>query len=119
MRKILRVVPFVLFLVIFIWGFININIQNTEVFNSEYIECNSSNKIGIEELEENTGIDFSGFNKDESLIKVYNEENNLKLVFKDYVIDLNEGVLGRIVMYIVNSMNNSVNYINTLIENLV
>lgn len=119
MRKILRSIPILLSIIILLWGFININIQNTKAFNNEYIKTISLKPVDGEKLEENTGIDFTSFNEDKSIIKIYNEENNLKLVFKNYIIDLNEGLLGKIVILIVDYMNNSLNYINTLIENLV
>ncbi|MDO4534273.1 MAG: hypothetical protein Q4B63_00510 [Clostridium perfringens] len=119
MKKILSVVPILLSIIILLWGFVNINIKNTEVFNSEYIEAIASKKVEGEELEVNTGIDLTSFNKDESIIKIYNEENNLKLVFKNKIINLNEGILGRVVVLTVNSINNALNYINTLIENFI
>ncbi len=119
MKKILRIIPVLLFVIILLWGFININIQNTKIFNSKYIEAMTSRKIDSERLEENTGIDFTNFNKDESIIKIYNEENNLKLVFRNKIIDLNNDPLGRMVVIIVNSMNSALKYINNIIENLI
>lgn len=119
MRKILRAIPILLFCIILLWGFININIENTKAFNEQYIETISSKPVDGEKLEENTGIDFTGFNEDKSIIKIYNEENNLKLVFKNHIINLNEGILGKIVILIVDSMNNGLDYINTLIENFI
>lgn len=119
MRKILRTIPILLSIIILLWGFININIENTKAFNEEYIETISLKPVDGEKLEKNTGIDFTSFNEDNSIIKIYNEENNLKLVFKNHVINLNEGIIGKIVILTVDSMNNSLNYINTLIENFI
>lgn len=119
MKKILKIIPFFLFNIILIWGFVNINIRNTEIFSSNYIEFIRTNKVQKDELEKNTGIDFSSFNKDESIIKIYKKQNNLQVVFKDRVINLNKSMIGKIIILTVNSINNALGYFSNLIRNIV
>lgn len=119
MKKILKVIPFILFSIILLWGFININIKNTEIFNSNYIEFITSNKVELDELEKNTGIDFTSFKRDKSIIKIYKRENNLQAVFKNKIISLNESISGKIVILIINSINNTLEYFSNLIRDMV
>lgn len=116
MRKILKLIPLFLFLLILLWGFINVNLQNTQVFNSNYIESNTL--ADVEELSENTGIDLNTFNEDKSIIKVYSEDNTLKVVINNKVISLDELITGKFVVLVINSMNNALAYFNDLINNV-
>ncbi len=117
MKKILRFIPFFLFLLILLWGFINVNIQNTQVFNNNYID--SDDLLDSEKISKNTGIDLTIFNQDKSIIKIYSEDNALKVVINNKDINLDERVIGKIAILVVNSINNLLSCFNDLINNAV
>lgn len=117
LKKILRFIPFFLFLLILLWGFINVNIQNTQVFNNNYID--SDDLLDSEKISKNTGIDLTIFNQDKSIIKIYSEDNALKVVINNKDINLDERVIGKIAILVVNSINNLLSCFNDLINNAV
>ncbi|MGL5244374.1 MAG: hypothetical protein ACRC7R_04220 [Sarcina sp.] len=113
MRKILITVPFILFFIIFIWGYVNINIENTKVFNNKDLEVTN---VDSEKLKEEIGMDLSVFSKDESKIKIYKEDKEIFAVVEDYKIDINKGVIGKGLINIVDGMNYFINKIGHFIE---
>lgn len=117
MKKIMKFIPLFLFLSILLWGFVNINIQNTAIFNNDYIDSDPS--INSEELSKTTGIDLSTFNEDRSMIKMYSENNTLKVVINERYINLDELVIGKVILLIVDSIDNTLMYFNNLINNVV
>ena len=116
MKKILYVIPFLMFIVIFVWGFVNINIENTKVFNSKDSEISSMNN---DKLKEEIGIDLTGFSEDNSKMKIYRDEKGFYISYKDYVINLNEGIFGRALIAMIDTMNKSVESINLIVQNIM
>lgn len=116
MKKMLYIIPFLLFSVIFVWGFVNINIENTKVFNSKDSEISSMDN---DKLKEEIGIDLTGFSKDNSNVKIYRDTNEFFVVYKDYVVNLNEGLFGRALVAMIDTMNKSAESINLFMQNIM
>lgn len=117
MRKIIKIIPFFLFISILLWGTVNINMQNTDIFNNSYTDDDSS--LSSKELSQKTGIDLSIFNEDKSIIKIYKENDSTKMIINEKDIDLDELIIGKIILLIVNSIDNIIMNFNNLINNIV
>lgn len=113
MKKIFLIIPFVMFVIIFIWGFTKINIENTEVFNNKNQEVTN---VDYEKIKEDTGMDLTIFSKDNSIIKIYKEGSNLTLVINDIILELSNNILGKIFISILDIFDNSIDKINNLIN---
>ncbi len=51
------------------WGFIGVNIENTEAFNNQNYEL--SEKVDYDRIKEETGMDLTIFSEDNSPVKKY------------------------------------------------
>lgn len=116
MKKILYVIPFLLFFVIFIWGFVNINIENTKVFNTKDSEISSMDN---DKLKEEIGIDLTVFSKDNSQVKIYRDEKGVFISYNNYLLNLSEGLLGKSIVAMIDTMNRSLESINLFMQNIM
>lgn len=116
MKKILYIIPFLMFIVIFVWGFVNINMENTKVFNSKDSEISSMDN---DKIKEEVGIDLTGFSEDNSNLKMYRDDQGFYVIYKDYVVNLNEGVFGRALVAMIDTINRSVESVNLFMENIM
>lgn len=115
MKKIFLIIPFVLFLIIFIWGFTKVNIENTEVFNNKKQEVTN---VDYEKIKEDTGMDLTIFSKDNSIIKIYKEGSKLTLVINDIVLELSNNIVGKIFISTLDILDSSIDKINSFIDTM-
>lgn len=119
-------IPIIVFIYFVTWGFMVINIQNTQntkVVN-EVIENNE--KIDFEEMKK-LGLDLKFFVKDNNKIKIYHSnKNEFYMEYKDYEIDFNNSLLKPILInfidgtdYILSKVGNSIGYIVEKVEWIV
>ncbi|MPQ42256.1 hypothetical protein [Clostridium tarantellae] len=113
MKKIIFTIPFILFSIIFFWGYVNINIENTKVFNNKDLEVSN---VDSEKLKEETGMDLSMFSKDESKIKIYREDEEVYAVIDNYKVDINKGIIGKGLVNLIDSINHFIDKISTFVE---
>lgn len=99
------------------WGFIGVNIENTEAFNNQNYEF--SKRVDYDRIKEETGLDLTIFSEDNSPIKIYKNKDRSYLVFKEHTLDLNKGLFGTILISTFNVVNSLVNYINHFIGNYI
>ena len=76
------------------WGLIGVNIENTEAFNNQNYEL--SEKVDYDRIKEETGMDLTIFSEDNSPVKIYENKDEVYLVFKEHTLNLNKGVLIKI-----------------------
>ncbi|EGT3615854.1 hypothetical protein FHH43_06315 [Clostridium perfringens] len=105
----------IIFFSIICWGIIGVNIENTEAFNNQNYELNE--QVDYEKIKEETGMDLTVFSEDNSPIKIYENKDEFYLVFKEYTLNLNKGLIGNILIGTFNLMNQLINSINEFIGN--
>ena len=99
------------------WGFIGVNIENTEAFNNQNYEL--SEKVDYDRIKEETGMDLTIFSEDNSPIKIYENKDEVYLVFKEHTLNLSKGLFGNILIGTFNLVNKLINDINQFIGNYI
>lgn len=116
MKKFIAILTLgLIFFSILCWGIIGINIENTEAFNNQNYE--SSKQIDYDKIKEETGMDLTVFSEDNSPIKIYENKDEVYLVFNDYTLNLNRGLIGNILIGTFNLVDKIINSINQFIGN--
>lgn len=90
-------------IVMLIWGFFKINIEATEAFNSSKYERSD---VDYEKIKKDTGLDLEKLSRDDSFIKTYDEEDKFIVVIGKYKIDLQETVVGRVIVNTLDTIDN-------------
>ena len=99
------------------WGLIGVNIENTEAFNNQNYEL--SEKVDYDRIKEETGMDLTIFSEDNSPVKIYENKDEVYLVFKEHTLNLNKGLFGNILIGTFNLVNKLINDINQFIGNYI
>lgn len=99
------------------WGFIGVNIENTEAFNNQNYEL--SEKVDYDRIKEETGMDLTIFSEDNSPVKIYENKDEVYLVFKEHTLNLSKGLFGNILIGTFNLVNKLINDINQFIGNYI
>ncbi|HFE9681712.1 TPA: hypothetical protein ACGA31_000136 [Clostridium perfringens] len=99
------------------WGLIGVNIENTEAFNNQNYEL--SEKVDYDRIKEETGMDLTIFSEDNSPVKIYENKDEVYLVFKEHTLNLNKGLFGNILIGTFNIVNKLINDINQFIGNYI
>ena len=99
------------------WGLIGVNIENTEAFNNQNYEL--SEKVDYDRIKEETGMDLTIFSKDNSPVKIYENKDDVYLVFKEHTLNLSKGLFGNILIGTFNLVNKLINDINQFIGNYI
>lgn len=84
--------------------------ENTEAFNNKDYEY--SVRVDYERIKEETGMDLEVFSKDNSPIKIYENKDEVYLVFKEHTLNLRKSILGNIFIntfYVVNNLIEDIN----------
>lgn len=114
MRKIKTLlIPLIIFLFIVSWGIIGVNLENTEAFNNQEIE--KSEHIDYERIKEKTGMDLTIFSEDNSPVKIYENKDEFYLVINEHKFNLNQGIVGNVLIGSFNLMNLIIDNINEFI----
>lgn len=98
-------------------GFIGVNIENTEAFNNQNYEL--SEKVDYDRIKEETGMDLTIFSEDNSPVKIYENKDEVYLVFKEHTLNLSKGLFGNILIGTFNLVNKLINDINQFIGNYI
>ena len=108
-------IPFMLFITIFTWGYVTVNIENTKTFSSA---DKSTINIDNDKIKDNIDVDLKDiFSEDNCKIKFYPEGKNLYLLYEDkYYLNLEDDIIGRGVINLVDGINNTMAQINSYIE---
>ena len=99
------------------WGLIGVNIENTEAFNNQNYEL--SEKVDYDRIKEETGMDLTIFSEDNSPVKIYENKDEVYLVFKEHTLNLNKGLFGNILIGTFNLVNKLINDINQFMGNYI
>lgn len=99
------------------WGLIGVNIENTEAFNNQNYEL--SEKVDYDRIKEETGMDLTIFSEDNSPVKIYENKDEVYLVFKEHTLNLSKGLFGNILIGTFNLVNKLINDINQFIGNYI
>ena len=99
------------------WGLIGVNIENTEAFNNQNYEL--SEKVDYDRIKEETGMDLTIFSEDNSPVKIYENKDEVYLVFKEHTLNLSKGLFGNMLIGIFNLVNKLINDINQFIGNYI
>ena len=99
------------------WGLIGVNIENTEAFNNQNYEL--SEKVDYDRIKEETGMDLTIFSEDKSPVKIYENKDEVYLVFKEHTLNLSKGLFGNILIGTFNLVNKLINDINQFIGNYI
>ena len=99
------------------WGFIGVNIENTEAFNNQNYEL--SEKVDYDRIKEETGMDLTIFSEDNSPVKIYENKDEVYLVFKEHTLNLSKGLFGNMLIGTFNLVNKLINDINQFIGNYI
>ena len=99
------------------WGFIGVNIENTEAFNNQNYEL--SEKVDYDRIKEETGMDLTILSEDNSPVKIYENKDEVYLVFKEHTLNLSKGLFGNILIGTFNLVNKLINDINQFIGNYI
>ena len=99
------------------WGLIGVNIENTEAFNNQNYEL--SEKVDYDRIKEETGMDLTIFSEDNSPVKIYENKDDVYLVFKEHTLNLSKGLFGNILIGTFNLVNRLINDINQFIGNYI
>lgn len=99
------------------WGVIGVNIENTEAFNNQNYEL--SEKVDYDRIKEETGMDLTIFSEDNSPVKIYENKDEVYLVFKEHTLNLSKGLFGNILIGTFNLVNKLINDINQFIGNYI
>lgn len=99
------------------WGLIGVNIENTEAFNNQNYEL--SEKVDYDRIKEETGMDLTIFSEDNSPVKIYENKDDVYLVFKEHTLNLSKGLFGNILIGTFNLVNKLINDINQFIGNYI
>ena len=99
------------------WGLIGVNIENTEAFNNQDYEL--SEKVDYDRIKEETGMDLTIFSEDNSPVKIYENKDEVYLVFKEHTLNLSKGLFGNILIGTFNLVNKLINDINQFIGNYI
>ena len=99
------------------WGLIGVNIENTEAFNNQNYEL--SEKVNYDRIKEETGMDLTIFSEDNSPVKIYENKDEVYLVFKEHTLNLSKGLFGNILIGTFNLVNKLINDINQFIGNYI
>ena len=99
------------------WWFIGVNIENTEAFNNQNYEL--SEKVDYDRIKEETGMDLTIFSEDNSPVKIYENKDEVYLVFKEHTLNLSKGLFGNILIGTFNLVNKLINDINQFIGNYI
>ena len=93
------------------WGLIGVNIENTEAFNNQNYD--------YDRIKEETGMDLTIFSEDNSPVKIYENKDEVYLVFKEHTLNLSKGLFGNILIGTFNLVNKLINDINQFIGNYI
>lgn len=107
----------IIFFSIISWGLIGVNIENTEAFNNQNYEL--SEKVDYDRIKEETGMDLTIFSEDNSPVKIYENKDEVYLVFKEHTLNLSKGLFGNILIGTFNLVNKLINDINQFIGNYI
>ena len=99
------------------WGRIGVNTENTEAFNNQNYEL--SEKVDYDRIKEETGMDLTIFSEDNSPVKIYENKDEVYLVFKEHTLNLSKGLFGNILIGTFNLVNKLINDINQFIGNYI
>ncbi len=99
------------------WGLIGVNIENTEAFNNQNYEL--SEKVDYDRIKEETGMDLTIFSEDNSPVKIYENKDEVYLVFKEHTLNLSKGLFGNMLIGTFNLVNKLINNINQFIGNYI
>jgi len=99
------------------WGLIGVNIENTEAFNNQNYEL--SEKVDYDRIKEETGMDLTIFSEDNSPVKIYENKDEVYLVFKEHTLNLSKGLFGNMLIGTFNLVNKLINDINQFIGNYI
>lgn len=99
------------------WGLIGVNIENTEAFNNQNYEL--SEKVDYDRIKEETGMDLTIFSEDNSPVKIYENKDEVYLVFKEHTLNLSKGLFGNMIIGTFNLVNKLINNINQFIGNYI
>ena len=99
------------------WGLIGVIIENTEAFNNQNYEL--SEKVDYDRIKEETGMDLTIFSEDNSPVKIYENKDEVYLVFKEHTLNLSKGLFGNILIGTFNLVNKLINDINQFIGNYI
>lgn len=99
------------------WGLIGVNIENTEAFNNQDYEL--SEKVDYDRIKEETGMDLTIFSEDNSPVKIYENKDEVYLVFKEHTLNLSKGLFGNILIGTFNLVDKLINDINQFIGNYI
>ncbi|EGT5617978.1 TPA: hypothetical protein I9148_000122 [Clostridium perfringens] len=99
------------------WGLIGVNIENTEAFNNKNYEL--SEKVDYDRIKEETGMDLTIFSEDNSPVKIYENKDEVYLVFKEHTLNLSKGLFGNMLIGTFNLVNKLINNINQFIGNYI
>ena len=99
------------------WGFIGVNIENTEAFNNQNYELSA--KVDYDRIKEETGMDLTIFSEDNSPVKIYENKYEVYLVFKEHTLNLSKGLFGNILIGTFKLVNKLINDINQFIGNYI
>ena len=107
----------IIFFSIISWGLIGVNIENTEAFNNQNYEL--SEKVDYDRIKEETGMDLTIFSEDNSPVKIYENKDEVYLVFKEHTLNLSKGLFGNMLIGTFNLVNKLINDINQFIGNYI